>query len=541
MAARTRWDNMWILIFTLFCFCDRSVAQISYTISEEVDKGRVVGNVAKDLNLSVQQLQNMDLQMASGYKKRYFDINRESGAIFVCERIDREELCPNLAKCFLNIEAILSNPRSLHRIEVLINDINDNAPFFLEEAITVDISEASHVGERHPLPVAHDADVGTNSVKTYKLNTNEYFSLDIQSAGDQSASAELVLQKALDREKEPVIELILTAVDGGKPPRAGTLQIKVNVLDVNDNSPVFSKPLYKVQVTENANVGTILLTLSATDLDEGVNGQIVYSFTEGARLNPEEIFSLNKNSGEIIVKGNIDYEENRAFEIRVQARDKGSPPRSAHSKVLVEVIDVNDNAPEILVSSLMSPIKEDAEIATAVAMVTVTDRDRGNNGQINCKITGSVPFKLKSNYKNYFSLLVDGPLDRENISKYNISIEATDEGSPELSTAAVIALEVSDVNDNPPRFPDSLINVFVKENIQTGTTIHRLTTFDSDSDENAKSTYSVLNSPKNTQISSMITVSSNTGDIINLQSFNYEELKTFQFKVQATDSGVPPC
>ncbi|XP_032411732.1 protocadherin gamma-C3-like [Xiphophorus hellerii] len=270
MAARTRRDNMWSLVFTLFCLVDRSVAQISYTISEEVDKGRVVGNVAKDLNLSVQQLQNTDLQMASGYRKRYFDINRESGVIFVCERIDREELCPNLAKCFLNIEAILSNPRSLHRIEVLINDINDNAPFFLEEVITVDISEASHVGERHPLPVAHDADVGTNSVKTYKLNTNEYFSLDIQSAGDQSVSAELILQKALDREKEPVIELILTAVDGGKPAKAGALQIKVNVLDVNDNSPVFSKNLYKIQVTENANMGTTLLTLSATDLDEGV-------------------------------------------------------------------------------------------------------------------------------------------------------------------------------------------------------------------------------------------------------------------------------
>ncbi|XP_043982188.1 protocadherin alpha-3-like isoform X10 [Gambusia affinis] len=540
MAARTRWDNLRSLIFTLFCLFDRSVAQLSYTISEEVDKGRVVGNVAKDLNLSVQQLQNTDLQMTSGYGKRYFDINRESGVIFVCERIDREELCPNVAKCILNIEAILSNPRSLHRIEVLINDINDNAPFFLEEAITVDISEASHVGERHPLPVAHDADVGTNSVKTYKLNTNEYFSLDIQSAGDQSVSAELILQKALDREKEPVIELILTAVDGGKPPKAGTLQIKVNVLDVNDNSPVFSKNLYKIQVTENANMGSTLLTLSATDLDEGLNGQIVYSFTEGARLNPEEIFSLNNNSGEIIVKGNIDYEEHQAFEIRVQARDKGSPRRTAHSKVLVELIDVNDNAPEILVSSLMSPIKEDAEIATAVAMVTVTDRDRGKNGQINCKIKGSVPFKLKSNYKNYYSLLVDGPLDRENISKYNISIEATDDGSPELSTTAIITLEVSDVNDNPPRFPDSLINVFVKENIQTGTTIHRLSTFDSDSDENAKSTYSLLNPPKNTQISSMITVNSKTGDIVNLQSFNYEELKSFQFKVKATDSGVPP-
>ncbi|KAM4732126.1 protocadherin alpha-8-like isoform 5-T5 [Anableps anableps] len=540
MAVRTQWDYMWSLVFTVFCLCDWSVAQISYTISEEVDKGRVVGNVAKDLNLNVQQLQSTDLQMTSGYKKQYFDINRESGILFVSERIDREDLCPNLAKCSLNMQAISNNPRSLHRIEVLINDINDNAPTFLEEVITVDISEASYVGERHPLPVAYDADVGINSVKTYKLNTNDYFSLDIQSAGDQSVSAELVLQKALDREKEPLIELILTAVDGGKPPKTGTLRIKVNVLDVNDNSPVFSKSLYKIQVTENANIGTTVLTLSATDLDEGVNGQIVYSFTEGARLNPEEMFSLHNNSGEITVKGSIDYEENQAFEIRVQARDKGSPPRSAHSKVLVEVIDVNDNAPEILVSSLMSPIKEDAEKGTAVAMVTVTDRDRGKNGQINCKIRGSVPFKLNSNYKNYYSLLVDGPLDRENNSKYNISIEAADEGSPELSSIAVIALQVSDVNDNPPRFPDSLINVYVKENIPTGTTIHKLTTFDSDSEENAKSMYSLINSPKNAEISSMVTVDSNTGDIITLQSFNYEEFKTFQFKVQATDSGVPP-
>ncbi|XP_047209468.1 protocadherin alpha-3-like [Girardinichthys multiradiatus] len=540
MAVRTQWDNMWSLVFTLFCLCDWSVAQISYTISEEVDKGTAVGNVAKDLNLSVQQLQSTGLQMTSGNKKRYFDINRESGLLFVSERIDREELCPNLAKCSLNIEAILSNPRSLQRFEVLINDINDNAPFFLEDVITVDIFESSYVGERHPLPVAHDADVGTNSVKTYKLNPNEYFSLDIQSDGDQSVSAELVLQKALDREKEPVIDIILTAIDGGKPPKTGTLQIKVNVLDVNDNSPVFSNSLYKIKVTENANIGTALLTISAADLDEGVNGQIVYSFTERARLNPEEIFSLNNNSGELTVKGNIDYEENQAFEIRVQARDKGTPPRSAHSKVLVEVIDVNDNAPEISVSSLMSPIKEDAEKGTAVATVTVADRDGGNNGQINCKITGSVPFKLKSNYKNYFSLLVDGPLDRENISKYDILIEATDEGSPVLSSTAVISLQVSDVNDNPPRFADSFINVYVKENIPTGTTIHKLTTFDSDSDENARSTYSLINFPKNMQISSMVTVHSDTGTIISLQSFNYEELKTFQFKVQATDSGVPP-
>ncbi|XP_050924183.1 protocadherin alpha-8-like [Lates calcarifer] len=541
MAGREQWDNIGGLLFTLLCLCDWSVAQISYTISEEVDKGTAVGNLAKDLNLNVQRLESAGLQITSGYNKQYFDINHGTGVLFVSERIDREELCPNTVKCSLNIEATLSNPRSLHRIEVVVNDINDNAPSFVEEIRTIDMSESSYPGERHPLPIAHDADAGANSVKTYKLNTNDYFSLDIQSIGDQSVSAELVLQKALDREKQDVIELTLTAIDGGKPPKTGTLQIKVNVLDVNDNSPVFSKSLYKVQVAENANIGTPLLTLTATDSDDGVNGELLYSFSESGRLNPSDKFSLNDNTGEITVKGSIDYEENQAYEIRVQARDKGTPPRYAHCKVLVEVIDVNDNAPEISVSSLMSPVKEDAEIGTAVAMVTITDKDGGKNGQTNCKLTGSVPFKLKSNYKNYYSLLVDGPLDRESVSHYNVSITATDEGTPSLSSTSIISVQVSDVNDNPPRFLDPLINVYVKENSPTGTTIHTLTTLDSDLNENAKSTYHLIDSsPKTTQIASMLNINSETGDIVSLQSFNFEELKTFQFKVQATDSGVPP-
>ncbi|XP_037531484.1 protocadherin-10-like [Nematolebias whitei] len=534
MAPRIKYVNTRSLLLALLCLSAWTAAQISYTVSEEADKGAAVGNLAKDLNLSVQQLHSTTLHITSGYKKQYFDINHESGVLFVSDRIDREELCPNVVKCSLNIEATVNHPRSLHRIEVLINDINDNAPTFLEDIITVDMFESSYVGEKHPLPVAYDADEGSNSIRTYKLNPNEYFSLDVQNTGDQSVSAELVLQKVLDRETEAVIELVLTAVDGGTPPKTGTLQIKVNVLDVNDNPPLFSKPLYKVQVMENANIGAVLLTLTATDSDEGVNGQIEYYFTERARLNHLETFSINNNSGEITVKGTIDYEENQAFELRVQARDKGTPPRSAHCKVLVEVLDANDNAPEISVSSLMSPVKENAEIGTAVAMVTITDKDGGKNGFTICKIKDSVPFKLKSNYKNYYSILVDGPLDREHVSSYEIHVEAKDEGTPALSSSAKITIQISDVNDNPPQFTDSLISVYVKENSQTGTTIHKLTTTDLDLGENAKSIYRLINgSPKSPQI----TVNSETGDIVSLQSFNHEELKTFQFQIASSHSG----
>ncbi|XP_019730264.1 protocadherin alpha-8-like [Hippocampus comes] len=540
MASRDQWVTIGGLFFSLLCLCGWTTAQISYSISEEVDKGTAVGNLAKDLNLSVQQLLSTGLRINSATKKRHFDVNLESGILYVSERIDREELCPNVLKCSLNLEAALSNPRRLHQIEVVINDINDNAPVFNQEITTLDMSEYSFLGERLPIPLAHDADIGANSVKTYKLHPNEYFVLDVQNNGD-SVSAELLLQKALDREKQAVVDLTLIAVDGGRPPKSGTTQIKINVLDVNDNSPSFSKSLYKVQVVENADIGTALLRLSATDLDDGVNGQLTYSFAETGRFNPDDSFALNENTGEITVKGDIDYEATQAYEIRVQVRDKGVPPRLAHSKVLVEVIDVNDNAPEIIVSSLMSPVKEGAEVGTAVAMVMVTDKDGGKNGQTECKIVGSVPFILKFNYKKYYSLLVDGPLDREATSQYLVTLTATDEGSPPQSTTYVITIQVSDVNDNPPQFMEPVINVYVKENSPVGTTIHTLMTTDADLLENGKASYHLIDSHfKTTHTASMININSESGHIVSLQSFDFEKLKTFQFKAQATDSGVPP-
>uniref|UniRef100_UPI003AAB2E55 protocadherin alpha-2-like n=1 Tax=Centroberyx gerrardi TaxID=166262 RepID=UPI003AAB2E55 len=533
--------TIWIQIIALLCLYDWSAAQLSFSVSEEVDKGTVVGNLAKDLNINIQDLEKRDLRVVSGNSKKYFEVDLKTGALYVVDRIDREELCPHTAKCSLNIEAILSHPVHLHRIEVQIIDINDNAPSFREKVKTFNISESSFTGERYLLPMANDADTGSNSVKSYKLSPNEYFSLDVQSGGEQSESAELVLQKALDREKQSVIHLTLTALDGGKPSRSGALQIVVNVMDVNDNNPVFSQSLYKARVTENAPHHTSILSITATDLDEGVNSEIVYSFIERGNFNPETLFSINPDTGEMTVKGDLDYEENTAYDIRIQAKDKGTPSRSVHGKVLVEVIDVNDNIPDIIITSLMSPVKEDAEIGTVVALVTVNDKDGGNNGLTSCKIVGSVPFKLKLNYKNYYSLIVDGPLDRESASEYNVTILASDEGTPPLSSTSVITVHISDVNDNAPRFSEPVINVYVKENSPVGATIYTITAVDPDIDENAKVTYSSLDGGSKTfPVSSVVDINSETGDIVSLQSFNFEEIKTFQFKVQATDSGVPP-
>ncbi len=232
--------RVWISVYFLCWLWNIAGGQLVYSVSEETNTGTTVGNLVKDFNLNIQDLEVRGFHIVPGPNKRYFDVNTKTGILHVRERIDREEICGQNIKCSLPLEAMISSPLNIYRFEINVVDINDNAPAFLTSITYLNVSESAIPGERFPLQSAFDADVGSNSVKSYKLSPNEHFSLDVQGGGDQSVSAELVLQKALDREKQPVIQLTLTAVDGGKPSKSGTTEIIVNVVDVNDNIPVFS-------------------------------------------------------------------------------------------------------------------------------------------------------------------------------------------------------------------------------------------------------------------------------------------------------------
>ncbi|XP_010900817.1 protocadherin-10 [Esox lucius] len=516
-------------------------AQIRYSIPEELEHGAFVGNIAEDLGLDVERLSARRFRIVSGAKKQYLEVNLENGILFVNERIDREELCELSLSCSFHLQVVIENPLELYRVEVEILDVNDNSPSFPWSEFNLDVSESAILGSRFPLESAQDLDVGSNSLRSYLLSVNEHFVLDIQTRSDGSKFAELVLESPLDREQQYTHQMVLTAVDGGSPERSGTAQINITVLDANDNAPVFDQSFYRVRLVENAPKGTVVIKLNASDLDEGPNADITYSFSGHAPLKVRELFSVDSRTGEIKVKGVVDYEKSRMHEIYVQAKDKGPSAVAVHCKVLVNILDVNDNLPEVILTSVSTPVQEDAPPGTVIAVISVMDKDSGENGNVDCEIPHHVPFQLHSSFKNYYTLVTSDYLDRETVPEYNITLTARDMGAPPLFTRKTILVQVSDMNDNAPRFKQPSYTVYLTENNAPGASICSVTALDPDSDQNAYLSYSILEGDiQGMPVSTYVSINSDNGNIYALRSFDHEQLRNFQIVVQAQDAGFPP-
>ncbi|XP_069812892.1 protocadherin gamma-B1-like [Dendropsophus ebraccatus] len=507
-------------------------------LKEEMSKDSVIANIADDLGLDIKQLSSRKLKMVSRASERYFYVNLDNGNLYIRERIDRETLCGTEASCFLTFDAVVENPLNIFKIKVDIQDINDNSPQFYHDKIIIEINEFTLAGARFALQSSKDPDIGSNSVQTYKLSDNQYFTLTENVRTDGSTSPELVLEKPLDRETQDTHELMLTALDGGNPIKSGTALLNIIVTDANDNAPVFSQDMYKVSLKENIPVNSTVIILNATDSDEGVNSQITYSFIErSGNLHHTGIFSIIPNTGEITINGNLDFEVTKNYELSIQAKDGGG--LVAHCKVLVEVIDENDNAPEISITSLSSPILEDSAPGTMIALIEVHDQDSGDNADVDCQILEDVPFNLLS-LDNYYKLVLRNPVDREKTSSYNVTIVATDRGSPPLSRKLKLKLDISDVNDNPPMFVKSTYVAYVPENNLPGASIFSIHASDPDTGDNGKIIYSITSTiTENLSMSSYLSINIETGVFYAQRSFDYEQNKEFTIEITATDNGSP--
>ncbi|XP_054872459.1 protocadherin alpha-8-like isoform X32 [Amphiprion ocellaris] len=523
-------------LILLLIFGNQALAEMRYSVPEEVKDGTVVGNVAKDLGLDKSSLIDRRFRVVSGSKDAFFEVNPDNGALQVRKKIDREELCHGSGSCLMELKILVENPLEMHHIVVEITDVNDHSPSFSETEQAFQIAEHTSPGARFELHAARDPDAGINSIRTYTITSNDHFDIEI-SQSDEEKIPFLMLKKSLDREQKNKHLLFVTAVDGGKPSRSGTLNVSIIVLDSNDNRPTFSQEIYQIEIQEKVPIGTTVTRMHAIDPDEDSNGEIEYSLSKTLARKVYEIFELDSLTGQITLKTALDFEDSEIYRLDVQASDKGQPPLTGRCRVIIKVKDVNDNPPEIEITSLSNTVSEDSKPGTVISLISVTDKDSGVNGKIISRITNEVPFELKPSYKeNIYSVVTKDFLDREKVPQYEITIKATDCGDPSLSTVKSLTIQLSDVNDNSPQFSQSPLYFYLVENNIAGESIFSVSAKDNDVNENAAISYHIV---REHGVSSFLNVNSDSGQITALKSFDFETLKTFEFQVVATDSGAP--
>ncbi|XP_003266558.2 protocadherin beta-11 [Nomascus leucogenys] len=525
-----------LLLFVLLGMSQAGSETGSFSVAEEMQSGSFVGNLAKDLGLKVRELSSRGARVVSNDKKQRLQLDINTGNLLLSETLDREELCGSIEPCVLHFQVLMQNPTQFLQIELQVRDINDHSPIFLEKQMLLEIPENSPVGALFLLQSAKDLDVGINAVKSYTISPNSHFHIKMRVNPDNRKYPELVLDKELDYEERPELSFILTALDGGSPPRSGTALVKVVVVDINDNSPEFEQAFYEVKIPENSILGSLVLTVSAWDLDSGRNGEICYTLSHASE-DIRKTFEIHQKSGDITLAAPLDFETIESYSIIVQATDGGG--LFGKSTVRIQVMDVNDNAPEITVSSITSPIPENTP-ETVVMVFSIKDIDSGDNGRIVCSIPEDLPFVLKSSVENYYTLETERPLDRESTAEYNITVTVTDLGIPRLKTEHNTTVLVSDVNDNAPAFTQTSYTLFVRENNSPALHIGSVSATDRDSGTNAQVTYSLL-PPQDPHLplASLVSINTDNGLLFALRSLDYEALQAFEFHVGATDRGSP--
>uniref|UniRef100_A0A8C2P133 Cadherin domain-containing protein n=1 Tax=Capra hircus TaxID=9925 RepID=A0A8C2P133_CAPHI len=469
-----------------------------YSVTEETERGSFVVNIAKDLGLGDKELLARGARVVSDDNKQH------------------------LEPCMLYFQILMDNPFQIYRIELRVRDINDHSPVFRDKETVLKILENTAEGTSFQLERAQDSDGGLNGIQNYTINLNSFFHIKISGSDEGIIYPELVLDRALDREKQQEFSLTLTALDGGLPPRSGATNIHIVILDVNDNAPQFSQAIYETQAPENSPVGSFIAQVSAGDADSGINADISYSFFDAS----EDIlttFHINPFSGEIILRLLLDYELVKSYKINIQAIDGGG--LSSKCSVWVEVLDTNDNAPELIISSLSNHVVENSP-ETALAVFRIKDRDSGENGKTVCFIPDHLPFLLKPSVENFYILMTEGALDRERQAEYNITI---------TSGSTLVRVVVVDSNDNSPEFQQPFYEVKISEDSILGSPVVTVSAWDLDSGKNGEISY--MFSHASEDIRKTFEINQKSGEVSLTSPLDFETTESYSIIIQATDGG----
>ncbi|KAL6266541.1 hypothetical protein P5V15_003388 [Pogonomyrmex californicus] len=476
-----------------------------------------------------------------------FVLDPKTGKIKTAKVLDREALSSDR----FDLVVLSSQPTYPIEVRILVLDINDNNPEFPEPSIAVSFSESAVAGTKLLLDAATDRDTSENSVlDDYFIvdgNTDGKFRLEV-TGNPTSETSYLHLETTgkLDREQVEFYSLNICARDRGRPPRLGYLLVNVTVLDVNDNPPVFQQSDYVVALNESAPVGTKVLTVHATDKDSEDNSKLTYYLPDNERK-----FTIDPETGTITTAEPLKCPQERCTVARpgsgcpkscvitVFARDHGSPRQDGRTYVTVNLVDANDHDPVIKFSYFptsagFATVDENTAKDSIVAAVTVIDDDEGLNGETSVEIRAGNElghFRLENTGFNI--VRVDGRLDREEIPKYNLTVVATDKGTPPRSATAYLVIHVNDVNDHEPVFQQSEYSAVLSELAPIGSFVASISATDADSGLNARIYYEFGSGNEQ----GWFAIDSDTGLVTTVATLDREVQGSIELHVSARDGG----
>ncbi|XP_045910367.1 protocadherin-8 [Micropterus dolomieu] len=532
-----------LFVYTVQCTTTR------YLTYEEDAPGTEIGNLSQDLKIDPADDPDTSFRFMQENNSSVIQMRESDGLLSVAEIIDREQLCPRSPRCFITFDTVAFSREKfqLIHVEIEVKDINDHSPHFPRNETVIEIVENVPLDSRFPLPIALDQDVGENYIQSYNISPSSHFAIEVRDREDGVKFAELVLVRALDREVEDSYTIEVTATDGGVLAKSGSMIVNIKVLDFNDNTPTFEHSSLKVELNEDSPVGHRVLKVHAFDPDDGINGEVTYSFADGLSPEAGRLFHIDPFSGDVTLKALVDFEKRRSYELNIKASDSGANSVPSSCKVVIDIVDVNDNAPEISIKPMTSSsdgvayITEAAAAESFVALIRTWDRDSGSNGYVRISLLGHEHFTLQQAYGDSFMIITSTTLDREKIPEYNLTVVAEDLGSPPFKTVRQYTIRVTDENDNAPLFSKSLYEVSVLENNIPGSYVTTVVARDPDVGKNAKVSYKLIDSevPGGSPVSTYVSVDSLSGSLYTLRSFDHEILQQIELVIQAEDRGSP--